>query len=46
MADMDLFSRFFVGEQLHLTMGELNDISVSEFNHWLAYFKIQNEKHK
>ncbi len=41
-----MFSRFFVGEQLGKTMEELLQMSVSEFTHWLAYFKIQNEKHK
>ena len=46
MADIELFSRFFVAEQLGKTMEELNNISISEFNHWLAYFKIQNEKLK
>jgi len=41
-----MFSRFFVAEQLGKTMDEMIDVSVSEFMHWLAYFKIQNEKHK
>jgi len=41
-----MFSRFFVAEQLGKTMNEIIDVSVSEFMHWLAYFKIQNEKHK
>jgi hypothetical protein len=41
-----MFSRFFVAEQLGKTMDEIIDVSVSEFMHWLAYFKIQNEKHK
>ena len=41
-----MFARFFLGEQLGKTQEELVDISVSEFHHWLAYFKIQNEKNK
>jgi len=44
--DTGMFSRFFVAEQLGKTMNEIIDVSVSEFMHWLAYFKIQNEKHK
>ena len=41
-----MFSRFFVAEQLGKTMDEISDISVSEFIHWLAYFKLKNEKNK
>ena len=39
-----MFAKFFVAEQLGKTIEEINDISVSEFDHWIAYFKIQNEK--
>jgi hypothetical protein len=46
MSDMDLFSQFFVAEQLGKTMAEMENMSMSEFSYWIAYFKIQNEKHK
>tara|TARA_R110002020_G_scaffold160437_1_gene344864 strand:+ start:572 stop:697 length:126 start_codon:yes stop_codon:yes gene_type:complete len=41
-----MFARFYLGEKLGKTQDEIIEISVSEFNHWLAYFKIQNEKQK
>lgn len=43
---MGLFSRFFVAEQLGKTMEEIANMSMSELNYWIAYFKIQNEKNK
>ena len=43
---MDLFSQFFVAEQLKKTIAEMASMTVSEFSYWIAYFKIQNEKHK
>ena len=43
---MDLFSKFFVAEQLHKTLADISDMTMSEFSYWIAYFKIQNEKLK
>ena len=43
---MNLFSQFFVAEQLGKTMAEMGEMTMSEFSYWIAYFKIQNEKFK
>lgn len=33
-----------LADRLHKTIGEIEEISVSEFNEWLAYFKIQADR--
>jgi len=33
-----------IAERLHLSIRDVEKMSVSEYNEWVAYFKIVNEK--
>jgi len=35
-----------LAELLHKTIEEIEDISVSEYNEWIAYFNVKQEQEK
>lgn len=40
-----LFNQFYIAETLGMTLDELmTSMSVDEFNNWIAYFQVKNEK--
>ena len=41
---MELHNIFGLAEKLHKTVSEILQMSVEEFNMWIAYFQIQHEE--
>ncbi|WP_342269464.1 hypothetical protein [Rickettsia endosymbiont of Orchestes rusci] len=39
-----LFNQFALAELLHKTIMEIQQMTIDEWHHWLAYFKIKKEK--
>lgn len=37
-------ARFQLADRLHKTIGEIGEMSEAEFDGWLAYFEIMDEK--
>ncbi len=35
---------FVLAEHLHKTVSEIEQMTIDEWHHWLAYFKIKKEK--
>ena len=42
--DAELHNIFSLAEKLHKTVSEILQMSVDEFNMWIAYYQIQNEE--
>ncbi len=41
--DTFLFNIFFLAETLGRPMGEIISMTVSEYNYWMAYFKVKKK---
>ncbi len=44
--DVELHNIFGLAEKLHKSVSEILQMSVEEFNMWLAYFEKQNKEHE
>jgi len=38
------FNLIALADRLHMSIGEAEQMPLSEFNEWLAYYKIMSEK--
>ena len=44
--DIELHNAFYLADRLKKTINEVMNMTMDEFQYWMAYFKLEERKHK